>query len=275
MNGPLTITNGNLTTGAITSTGLTVNSGGGTAFTVNNGDAIVNGNILSVTQNVAGELVAGRLVTNLSDNISRKIVTFNNVGNEFQFNGIGTRATNQTYHVSSLASNHIFYAANSPLSDIELFRIGGNGNAVLAGALQAVPQYGMRYKTNNQTVGIGSSQSVSWVDYINAGPLTSNGVSWTNNTGRNLYIMVSYSITWDPIVLGGNVSTFVSSTAGLAVYLQDQQGFPAGAIGQTCSSSGVIDLPNGSSIELVAMNSNAQNLDIKSAAAQMSYYLLN
>lgn len=129
--------------GSITSTTLVVNGAGGTVFTVNGGNAVVNGNILSTTQNVAGEMIAGRVVTNLSDNNARKLVTFQNIS-EFEFNGIGTIGSSQIYNIGNTSWAHIFYAANTPSSRAELFRIGGTGNAILAGALQAVPQYGLR-----------------------------------------------------------------------------------------------------------------------------------
>lgn len=271
LNGALTITNGALTTGAITSTSLTINGGGGTVFTVNGGNAVVNGNILSVSQNVAGDMTAGRVITNLGNNNVRKIVTYQNFS-DFEFNGIGTLNDSQIYNVGNTGWSHVFYAANTPSSLLELFRIAGNGNAVLAGALQAVPQYATRSKLSPQNIAANSSGTVSWTDDLAAGPLTSNGVRWTNSTGRTLVIMVNYCIRFNSTAFGGVISSyiFISNAPNKWWSTTSTQN----SIG-VCTSSGIIVMAPGSYIECNVDNPRIEDAIISTQGTNMTYYLLN
>jgi Chaperone of endosialidase len=67
--------------------------------------------------------------------INRKIVLYETVNNDHQYYGFGINAAVLRYQVDGTSSNHIFYAGTSATTSNELFRIIGNGNAVLAGTL--------------------------------------------------------------------------------------------------------------------------------------------
>jgi trimeric autotransporter adhesin len=66
---------------------------------------------------------------------NRKIVLYETVNNDHQYYGFGINSAVLRYQVDGTNSNHIFYAGTSATTSAELFRIIGNGNAILAGTL--------------------------------------------------------------------------------------------------------------------------------------------
>jgi len=67
---------------------------------------------------------------------NRKLVLFESGNNNHQFFGLGTNNGSLRYQVSSIAANHIFYAAEDANTSRELMRIRGNGNLVISGEIE-------------------------------------------------------------------------------------------------------------------------------------------
>lgn len=244
--------------GSVTATSLIVN-----------GPATVTG-----TATYSGDLAAARVIAGGNNLVKRKFVTYQAAANEHQFNGIGTTSVGQTYQVDSVSASHTFYAGLGAGSSQQLFTIGGNGNAILTGALQAVPQYATRSKSAGQGIPDNAAQAISFVDTFN-GPLTSDGVKYTNNTGRSLIILVSYTLSWEPITFGGNVRAWIQTNFGPDIW-QSSAFVPTGLLfyAQT-AASGIINIPNGGWIQCIGSNQAAIPADVRGDGTFMSYYLLN
>ncbi len=96
----------------------------------NNRVTITNsGNVGIGTSSPNGELQMSNLYTN------RKIVLFEGSNNDHQYYGFGINTAELRYQVSATFADHVFYAGNTSVSSNELFRVKGDGNAVLAGTL--------------------------------------------------------------------------------------------------------------------------------------------
>jgi Chaperone of endosialidase len=81
-----------------------------------------------------------------NDFTNRKIVLWEAANNDHQFYGFGKQFGILRYQINTTNDNHIFYAGTSAAASNELFRIQGNGNAVLAGTL--TQNSDARLKTN-------------------------------------------------------------------------------------------------------------------------------
>lgn len=116
---------------------------------------------------------------------------------------------------------------------------------------------------------------LDWVDTINAGPLTSNGVRYTNNTGRTIVLMVSYGVIWDPIAAGGSVAAFIRQSGG-PTFCETAVLIP-GLINVKCSctATGIIILPANDYFDCQVFNNNGQPLDVRGTGSFMTYYVLN
>ena len=148
----------------------------------------------------------------------------------------------------------------------------------MAGALQASPQYGRRTKPANQTISNFSFAFLNWVDTVNTGPLTTNGVRYTNNTGRTLVVMVSYGVIWDPIIVGGSVLASIRQTSGgfPGVFLETNVLIPANVnVKCSCTATGILVLLDADYFECEVYNNNNQPLDVRGTGTFMTYYLLN
>jgi hypothetical protein len=80
--------------------------------------------------------------------LNRKIVLWETANNDHQYYGLGINGGTFRYQVGGTGDNHVFYAGTSPTTSNELFRIQGNGNAVLAGTLTQLSD--VRLKKNIQ-----------------------------------------------------------------------------------------------------------------------------
>jgi Chaperone of endosialidase len=67
--------------------------------------------------------------------INRKLVLWETFNNDHQYYGFGINAAALRYQVDGTSSSHVFYAGATATTSNELFRIIGNGNAILAGTL--------------------------------------------------------------------------------------------------------------------------------------------
>lgn len=67
--------------------------------------------------------------------VNRKVVLYDANNNDHQYYGFGINGGTLRYQVDDVAANHIFYAGVNASASNELFRIQGNGNAILAGTL--------------------------------------------------------------------------------------------------------------------------------------------
>ena len=67
--------------------------------------------------------------------LNRKIVLWESANNDNQYYGFGINGGVFRYQVGGTADNHVFYAGVNSTTSNELFRIQGNGNAILAGTL--------------------------------------------------------------------------------------------------------------------------------------------
>ncbi|RZK18730.1 MAG: hypothetical protein EOO43_12295, partial [Flavobacterium sp.] len=67
--------------------------------------------------------------------INRKIILWQTNDNEHQFHGFGVNGNTLRYQVDVPQASHVFYAGITPTFSRELFRIKGDGNAILAGNL--------------------------------------------------------------------------------------------------------------------------------------------
>jgi N-acetylneuraminic acid mutarotase len=66
---------------------------------------------------------------------NRKLVLFDMFNNDHQFFGMGINTGLLRYQVAVTGDAHVFFAGTSATTSNELFRIQGNGNAILAGVL--------------------------------------------------------------------------------------------------------------------------------------------
>ncbi|WP_158561296.1 tail fiber domain-containing protein [Emticicia sp. C21] len=66
---------------------------------------------------------------------NKKIILWGDADNAHEFYGFGVNGGSLRYQVDHSGAAHVFYAAESTTASKELFRINGNGSAVLAGNL--------------------------------------------------------------------------------------------------------------------------------------------
>lgn len=81
-------------------------------------------------------------------NANRKLVLRESANNDHQYFGFGNTGLELRYQVNDVAANHIFYAGVDNSTSNELFRIQGNGDAILQGTLTQVSDE--RFKKNIQ-----------------------------------------------------------------------------------------------------------------------------
>ncbi|HNA17747.1 MAG TPA: tail fiber domain-containing protein, partial [Ferruginibacter sp.] len=67
--------------------------------------------------------------------VNRKIVLYDGNNNDHQYYGFGINGGTLRYQVDATAADHVFFAGVNASTSNELFRVRGNGNAVLAGTL--------------------------------------------------------------------------------------------------------------------------------------------
>lgn len=144
--------------------------------------------------------------------------------------------------------------------------------------LSASPRYGIRYKDSSQTIASGATTAINWNDLI-GGPLTSNGVTYTNSTGSTLIVLINYTVLWDPALGGGAVSTTLVQGAS------DRQHCVASVFpttyNATCTGSTIISMANTTTVQLVATNNLGGGLDVRGGGptfpivSRMTYYILN
>ncbi|HMU46208.1 MAG TPA: tail fiber domain-containing protein [Chitinophagaceae bacterium] len=90
---------------------------------------LTNGNIGIGTTTPNALIQLANTITN------RKIVLYDLNNNDNQYYGFGINGGTLRYQVDATLAAHVFYAGTSSTTSNELFRISGNGNAVLAGIL--------------------------------------------------------------------------------------------------------------------------------------------
>ena len=81
-------------------------------------------------------------------NANRKLVLRESANNDHQYFGFGNTGLELRYQVNDVGANHIFYAGVDNSTSNELFRIQGNGDAILQGTLTQVSD--VRFKKNIQ-----------------------------------------------------------------------------------------------------------------------------
>ncbi len=111
------------------STGAIVSAGGlGVAGNANiGGNALINGNVGIGTTTPNALLQFGNTL------INRKIVLYDLANDDNQFSGFGVNSQIMRYQVNATASNHVFYAASSSSTSVELARITGTGSLRVSG----------------------------------------------------------------------------------------------------------------------------------------------
>lgn len=207
-------------------------------------------------------------------------------GNTSSFISWGNTAT--TGNSGSLGYYHT--GNNSTSNAIQLTfanGVGGNltipnntaGTSTFNTFLSANPRYGIRHKPGPQTISIGGNTPVNWTDTV-AGPLTSDGITYTNSTGATLIVLFNYSLLWDPAFGGGAVAASLVQAGPIYRQRSYAQVFPSGYYA-TCTGSVIISMANGSTVQLWAANYLGGALDVKGGAAsssdvsRMDYYILN
>jgi hypothetical protein len=132
---------------------------------------------------------------------NRKVVLYDITNNDHEYYGLGINNNTLRYQTNSLLANHVFYAASSASSSLELMRIQGNG---LVGINNANP-----VATLDVVGGIAASNISSGSIVIN----TSGNLSIKNTanstglgTGGSLTVLGGGSIGGD-LYVGGAVNT--------------------------------------------------------------------
>ncbi|MBL7738111.1 MAG: tail fiber domain-containing protein [Chitinophagaceae bacterium] len=110
-----------------------------TLFEIGNGTAdnarhnamtiLTNGNV------GIGTTTSNALLQLANTTVNRKLVLYDLNNNDHQYYGFGINGGILRYQVDAIAAAHVFYAGTSSSASNELFRINGNGNAVLMGTL--------------------------------------------------------------------------------------------------------------------------------------------
>jgi hypothetical protein len=128
----LTNTVGNITC-LTNGSGLLLNGGGGSSQLVlaSTGNVGINSTRPNAsldinTSNTFGQLYLSNSVQN------RKIVLWDNNGNNHQYFGLGVNDATLRYQINGQGDSHIFYAGTNSTTSNELFRITGGGNINVA-----------------------------------------------------------------------------------------------------------------------------------------------
>jgi len=113
----------------------------------------VNGAVNHLIIKPSGNIGIGNSSPNaplqFANNITNRIVVlYESANDNHQFYGFGINSSVLRYQVGNVGSDHVFYAATTGSSSNELFRIQGDGDAVLQGMLTQLSDE--RLKTNIQ-----------------------------------------------------------------------------------------------------------------------------
>ena len=141
---------GNLfVTNQLTVTGSTTIGGGAliTGSTTIGGGALITGNV-----SIGTGIPANSPLQFVNQNTNRIITLNEATNNQHQFQGFGTNTNILRYQVDSATTDNVWYAGTSSTTSNELFRVKGNGDAILnTGTLYASLPHGMMYWQSNAT----------------------------------------------------------------------------------------------------------------------------
>ncbi|MBP6431129.1 MAG: tail fiber domain-containing protein [Ferruginibacter sp.] len=118
---------------------------------IGNGNSSSRSNAFTILRN--GNIGIGTTTPNAllqfpNNILNRKIVLWESANNDHQYYGLGINGGTFRYQVGGTTDNHVFYAGVNSTTSNELFRIQGNGNAILAGTLTQLSD--VRLKKNIQ-----------------------------------------------------------------------------------------------------------------------------
>ena len=155
-------------------------------------------------------------------------------------------------------------------------RLSTAGDLTVVGTVTAPPNYGRRYKPANQTILFSTNTDISFNDAVYPASLSSNGVSYTNTTARELAIQVNYSLSIDGYLGGALAIAWIQLSNGkIYGHTFEVVDSSSGAI----TNSTIIQLAVGLSFKLVV--SFTQTIDViggadgNSPVSEMSCYVLN
>ena len=156
-------------------------------------------------------------------------------------------------------------------------------NLTVSGTLNGAPKYGNYYLAGDQTITGSLNTTVSPWTASTSGPLTlggGGGFYLQNTSGSTVNVMVSYSILWDPAVLGGAVKASVRNDVGAYLITSYASVFSAGGLA-TCTGQNIVTLVNNAYFFMEVRYDAGTPLNIKGGGptsinvSRMSYYILN
>ena len=177
-----------------------------------------------------------------------------------------------TYITTGASGAHVWWTGGAT----EKMRLSNAGDLTVVGTITAPPNYGRRYKPTNQTIPFSTNTDITFNDAVYPASLSSNGISYTNTTARELAIQVNYSLLIDGYFGSAYVYAWIELSNGkIYGYTFEVVDSSSGAI----TNSSIIQLAVGLSFKLVITLN--QTIDVKggadgnSAVSEMSCYILN
>ena len=185
------------------------------------------------------------------------------------------------------APNNLHFQSGTGASAITIEATTNNviirNNLTVSGTLNGAPKYGNYYLAGDQTITGSLNTTVSPWTASTSGPLIlggGGGFYLQNTSGSTVNVMVSYSILWDPAVLGGAVKASVRNDVGAYLITSYASVFSAGGLA-TCTGQNIVTLVNNAYFFMEVRYDAGTPLNIKGGGptsinvSRMSYYILN